>query len=232
MKHFMTAALLCAMTTTLGPARAQDGDKQGGKDAKVKAAWKVAEAIYKVPAGLEDFAPTATIKATGDVELKNRAGLVSKAEYPKGFKLTFTWSWESPDEKLYPDHLCVAFRTDGKQNEKRPWELSQGLLVRFNPHGEGFKGRVLVEEARNDLPLQVADTVKDVELKPGVEHRIYIEDRLDMVIVKVNGKQVMKHKLDKDAGSGSHHVLFYNREPVADAVKTTTLKKLVITALK
>lgn len=180
--------------------------------------WEAAPAAFDKGGHL----PKVVIAKDGKVTLENRGMLNSKKEFGPA-TVSFKWQWTEGDVRLYEDHLTVALRSNGVQ-KARPYEIDEGLIVRFNPTGK----RITIEEVKQGLPAQEAGRKADITFDKAVTYTVVIEDRGKEIVVKVDGKEVLKTKVDE----GSGKVAIYNREPVANVRHVSEISDLKIVPAK
>lgn len=194
-----------------------------------KAGFDIAEPAFKTKKNELD--PVAEIKDDSTVVLANRGLILSKGEFKEGCVVRLKWTWTSEDTMTYPDHLMVVFRTNGKQKEKWTFGIDEGLQVRLNPHGKGFVEVEKWEKDKEGVSL-LGRSKDDVSFSTDKTHDITISDAGDVIVVEVDGKEVLRQKVDPKDGSGTWKIAIYNREPVAGFRKVSTLTDLKVTDLK
>jgi hypothetical protein len=178
---------------------------------------------FKVRDEAKQFAPTAVVRDDA-ITLRNRGVAVSKADYPAGATVSFSWKWTEGDlEKKYPDHLCVVVLTDGVLREKWSHEIAKGVLVRFNPGS----GAVQVEGWLADKNESEQLASKDgFTFEKGKEYAVKIAYTPAKVVVTVDGGGPIEAAVPEKFRMGGKKICFYNREPVAGIVKESVLTKL------
>ena len=172
------------------------------------------------------MSPTIDIAEDGTVTFANRRALVSKDDFPKGCTIKCKWQWTAGDPGKYPDHFAIVLRTNGKQR-KWPHEAEEGFVVKLNPSEGGF---VQVSEFKQELPPQEVARKRDLGFGQSTIHDIEVTDGGDKIIVKVDGKDALDVRVEKERGP--FKVAMYNREPVAGIRKVSRVTDLHIKALK
>ena len=72
----------------------------------------------------------------GYLRIVNRAYLVPRREFTEPIDLQFEWKWSQlGGDPQYADHLSVAIRTNATPNETFFYEVSDGLIIKFNAWG-------------------------------------------------------------------------------------------------
>lgn len=186
-----------------------------------RSAWKAAEPAFE--SGSPSMCPTVEIAPGGTVTLVNRGMLISRNGV-EHFRLKFRWTWVEGQLPVYPDHLAVVFRTDGK---RRPWafEIQQGLVVRFNPAGAVILEEWNLGEAAGQV---IARTPHKFKMhKP---YNISITDNGDSVTIRIDGSEVLMARVDPKRTASL--VGFYNRESVAGVRKVSVLEGITLKPLK
>jgi hypothetical protein len=102
-------------------------------------------------------------------------------------------------------------------------QIEEGLVVRFNPAGEG---NVHLEEWKGGKSTLLASG--QVEMKPSAAYQVHVTDRDSEISVRVGARQVLRYRAGDDVFSKSRKVAIYNREGVAGVKKVSTLRGLFI----
>lgn len=180
---------------------------------------------FKVSEDKKQFSPDVIIKDSS-VTLRNRGTLVSKDEYPAGATIKTTWKWtKGTAEGKYHDHLLVVLFSSGKQ-EKWPFEVTDGLSIRFNPGA----GVVSVEHLAIGKDPVVVAKAADLTFERDKEYALEITADRKNVAIKIDGKEVVAGKVPE--GLAGKKIVVYNREPVAADEKESILTNLTLVAPK
>src|SRR5207244_3146917 len=68
----------------------------------------------------------------GHLTLINRGVIKSHQEFAEPVAISFDWRWtDHSDSPIYTDHLTVVLRTAGEPPEERPYEIPDGIAVKF-----------------------------------------------------------------------------------------------------
>lgn len=178
---------------------------------------------FKAKQEFERYAPTATVKDDGIV-LRNRGVAVSKAEYPTGATLSFSWKWTEGDlEKKYPDHLCVVVLTDGALREKWSHEIGKGVVIRLNPGSGGITIEGWLADKNESESLASKD---GFTFEKGKEYAVKIMYTPEKVVVTIDGGTPIEAAVPEKFRAGGKKICLYNREPVAAIVKESVLTKV------
>ncbi len=222
MQRITFPALVCAIVLLyVIPAISED---KKPTEESVKAVWTVAEPAFKVKEGKEKLAPTVTFSKDGKVTISNRGYLQSKIKYSYGITFRTKWMWSSEEPMVYPDHLCIVIRGNGKTEGKYPFE-AEGLRLKFNPAAKA----VMAELQKDGVATSLGRSEDEVLLAEKQVYDIEVIDNEDHLIVKVNGNEVLRQKVQPLDGGETYHVLAYNREPVGGFVKASVLENPTIT---
>lgn len=170
--------------------------------------------------------PVANVLEDGSIVLRNRGVAVSKAEYADGATISFVWKWtEGNLEAKYPDHLCVAVLTDGLLREKWSHEIGKGVVTRFNPGSGGITVEGWLADSGESEQL---GSKNGFTFEKGKEYAVKIAYTPEKVVVAVDGGAPIEAAVPEKFRTGGKKVCFYNREPVAGIVKSSTLTKVSI----
>ncbi|MBS0263498.1 MAG: hypothetical protein JSS02_16275, partial [Planctomycetes bacterium] len=169
-----------------------------------------------------DFPPTSetgqgVIEADGHMKLLNRGYLISQAEFNGAIDLSFDWRWSNLGlNPVYADHLVVVLRSTGKPNVEYPFEIEDGVRLRFN----AWTGKVELDLVHEPGTLQATE-LGVVKLPAEIWHHIRITDDGDNIAVFISGPD------GPTPADGSPifaaacrtkdltgHIVFYNREYV------------------
>lgn len=169
--------------------------------------------------------PSAKVLDDGSVVLRNRGSVASTAEYPDGATVSFTWKWtEGNLEAKYPDHLCCVVLTDGALREKWSHEIGKGVVIRLNPGSGGVTVEGWVADKNESEQLASQD---GFTFEKGKEYAVKIAYTPSHVTVTVDDATIVAD-IPKKFGAGGKKICFYNREPVAGIVKSSTLTKVTV----
>src|SRR5262249_4181982 len=68
----------------------------------------------------------------GFMRLVNRGYLVTEQEFEGPIELRFRWKWiDLAEDPQYSEDLTVALRTTGTPRPNRPYEIEDGVCIRF-----------------------------------------------------------------------------------------------------
>jgi hypothetical protein len=170
--------------------------------------------------------PVANVLDDGSIVLRNRGVVVSKAEYADGATISFVWKWtEGNLEAKYPDHLCAVVLTDGVLRKKWSHEIAKGVVVRFNPGSGGVTIEGWLADKNEGESLASKD---GFTFEKGKEYAVKITYTPTKVVVTVDGEVPIEAIVPEKFRAGGKNVCFYNREPVAGIVKSSTLTKVTV----
>jgi hypothetical protein len=140
--------------------------------------------------------------------------------------ISFVWKWtEGNLEAKYPDHLCVVVLTDGALRKSWSHEIGKGVLVRFNPGSGGITVEGWLAEKNEAQQLASKD---GFVFEKGKEYAVNIAYAPTKVVVTVDGGAPIEALVPEEFRAGGKKVCFYNREPVAGIVKSSTLTKVTV----
>ena len=153
----------------------------------------------------------------GHARLFDRGCLATIAEFPGPLDIRLRWRWtDLGGDFLYRDDLSVALRTTGRPNVERPYEVTDGIIVKFTANGGGIS----MHAAEGFLPLGNA-TLPSIPMPAGQWLDLRITDDGETISAYISAPN---QRLDDaaqprlsvrvPATNQSRRIAFYNRERV------------------
>ncbi|MFM8251952.1 MAG: hypothetical protein ACKOBW_10195 [Planctomycetota bacterium] len=169
----------------------------------------------------------------GFLRLVNRGYLRPRQEMPAAYELEFDWKWSqlglNPE---YAEHLTIVVRTNAEPSENRPYEATNGVLIKLNAWG----GYINVADPDGN---EFARTPSASTPFPAEKwHRIRIRDDGERISIDVTGPLIPESK-DGQPLLECRHVskqlgprfAIYNRELVGFPHESM-IRNLVVRELK
>lgn len=176
-----------------------------------------------------------TFPEKNEVKLFNRGTLLSHKDFANGAEIEFQWKLSDggdkpePDGRIgkYQDILTIALFTTGKQ-PSWSYEVEDGILVRLNPNSS----TVVVELRHKDQKPKELLVLNDMVFKKGTVYTVRIradakKEWLDLSVLP-KAMRVNQGCSIPISGLKGRKVAVYNRESVADVVKSSFLKDITL----
>lgn len=168
----------------------------------------------------------------GYARLQNRGFLVTKKEYREPIELSLDWRWiDLKGDPLYTDDLTVALRSHGQPRGDRPWEATDGILVRFSSGpsrvsiGLGaavgdMEGLAVSAPAIYPMPSNVWRKIRIVDTGESIEVYLsgdsyYPNADAQTPLPRDDREPILTVAYDEPFSAG--HIAIYNREYVGDS---------------
>ncbi len=170
----------------------------------------------------------------GYMKLTNRGYLVTRPEFDGPIELSFRWRWvDLTENPLYSDDLTVVLRTTGTPEPAMPYEVQDGVKIRFMSYGS----RVIVMTPA--IRSGVSTPPGAVWMPPDAWMDIRIIDDGQTVTVYVSGSenggrdpaQPVLVAQRPEAGT-LHRIAFYNRELLAMTPHESHITDVVVRSLR
>lgn len=174
----------------------------------------------------------------GHLMLMNRGVLVTREQFPLPIELSLDWQWLNlAGDPVYSDDLAIALRTPGRAMSVRPFDVNEGVLIRFR----AGPGQVSISRAKGQIPFDALGVSPEGSLPMPAEswHHIRIADDGREIAVYMtggaipptkDGEPVIRVRCPDD--SRHHHIAIFNREFIASAPQESRIDNVVIRALR
>jgi hypothetical protein len=174
----------------------------------------------------------------GYLMLMNRGILVTREQFPPPIDISFDWQWINlAGDPNYSDDLAVALRTSGRAMDVRPYDVTDGIIIRFH----ASPGRVSAVLAKPQPPHGGLGELPDGSLPMPAEawHHIRITDDGDRIAVYFTGPAVPRQSKQEPVMAvrcsntfPRYFVAVYNREHIAESPQESRIDNVVIRRLR
>lgn len=217
MKIFVAFALLaCASLVCAQPS-------EDDKKAAIEKSWTIAPPVHTSKE--KSWCSSVIIEKGGRVIIKNR-GILQSAEKPANPRVSCAWKYMSKDDtsRDYHDELWIVLRTTGERNAW-PYDPKDGIAVIVRP--ESFEPLVIGECKEKASPRTLVSRKNIILFRDGF-CSVAVEDRGDVIMVFIEGKEALMHKVSPGKPG---HVLVFNGHPYPGP-KTTYLESFTLAEWK
>ncbi len=170
----------------------------------------------------------------GHLKLINRGYLVSKREFSGPIELSFDWRWsELGLNPVYADHLVVVLRSSGNSDPKYPFEIEDGVKIRFNAWSGEIElmvepGRKFIQSTESGAAKFPSETWHHVRITDDGERVQVFFNTVDQA--RSDAEPLIEGSFPTTKPSG--HIVFYNRESVADVPHESCIDNVLIRAVR
>lgn len=174
----------------------------------------------------------------GFIRLINRGYLVTQQEFEGPIEIRFRWKWvDLAENPPYSEDLTVALRTTGEPKPNRPYEIADGVCVRFITYdGTVRLGPTPPVPSPDDPPESRRITPRgSVPVPSDSWHDVRITDDGLTIAVYITGPELPPEnatapiiKVDWPHPTKGHKIAFYNREMLEWAAHESHITDIVI----
>jgi hypothetical protein len=171
----------------------------------------------------------------GYLRLVNRGIRVTRQEFREPIEVTLDWRWRDlAGDPEYAEDFCVALRTSGKHLQKHPYEVMDGVIIKFS-----CRGNCVDLVSRADRSLHELSPLNGTKFPPDAWHHIRITDDGETIAVYLAGPEIeakyattpvvraRSHADFGDAGT-PFHIAVYDRELVSEAEHESDVAHFVV----